>query len=46
MGFRAGKGCHDAITVMIEKNIQKDNDVFLSFIDYEKAFNNVNHRNL
>lgn len=31
---------------MIEKNIQKDNDVFLSFIDCEKAFDNVNHRNL
>lgn len=46
MGFRAGKGCHDAITVLIEKNIQKDNDVFLSFIDCEKAFDNVNHRNL
>ncbi|KAI5728841.1 hypothetical protein M8J77_021978 [Diaphorina citri] len=49
MGFRAGKGCRDALTVMrilLEKNINKDKDVFVAFIDYEKAFDNINHEKL
>uniref|UniRef100_A0A8D8XDM6 Craniofacial development protein 2 n=2 Tax=Cacopsylla melanoneura TaxID=428564 RepID=A0A8D8XDM6_9HEMI len=49
MGFRAGKGCRDALTVMrvvLEKNVDKNNDIFMAFIDYEKAFDNVNHQKL
>lgn len=46
MGFRGGKGCRDAISAMrilLEKNIEKNQDVYMAFIDYEKAFDNVNH---
>ncbi|KAI5742924.1 hypothetical protein M8J77_012730 [Diaphorina citri] len=49
MGFRAGKGCRDAITVMrilLEKNVEKNSDIYAAFIDYEKAFDNVNHQKL
>uniref|UniRef100_A0A8D8PW97 Craniofacial development protein 2 n=2 Tax=Cacopsylla melanoneura TaxID=428564 RepID=A0A8D8PW97_9HEMI len=49
MGFRSGKGCRDALTVMrilLEKNIDKNNDIFMAFIDYEKAFDKVNHEKL
>ncbi|KAI5752717.1 hypothetical protein M8J77_019728 [Diaphorina citri] len=46
MGFRQGKGCRDALTLMrllLEKHVDKNKDVFLTFIDYSKAFDNVNH---
>uniref|UniRef100_A0A8D9A4P5 Craniofacial development protein 2 n=1 Tax=Cacopsylla melanoneura TaxID=428564 RepID=A0A8D9A4P5_9HEMI len=46
MGFRQGKGCRDAITLMrllLEKHIEKGKDIFMTFIDYSKAFDNVNH---
>ncbi|KAI5735070.1 hypothetical protein M8J77_013749 [Diaphorina citri] len=46
MGFRGGKGCRDAISAMrilLEKSVEKDEDIFMTFIDYEKAFDNVNH---
>lgn len=46
MGFRQGKGCRDAISlirILIDKHIEKDKDVFIKFIDYSKAFDNVSH---
>uniref|UniRef100_A0A8D8LZ42 Craniofacial development protein 2 n=3 Tax=Cacopsylla melanoneura TaxID=428564 RepID=A0A8D8LZ42_9HEMI len=49
MGFRKEQGCRDAIStlrILIEKNIDKDKDIHLAFIDYKKAFDNVNHAKL
>lgn len=49
MGFRGGKGCRDAISamrVLLEKKVEKGQDIFLTFIDYEKAFDNVSHEKL
>ncbi|KAL1445907.1 hypothetical protein WDU94_015575 [Cyamophila willieti] len=46
MGFRGGRGCRDgicAMRILLEKSVEKDKDIFMTFIDYEKAFDNVNH---
>ena len=45
-GFRPGKGTRDQIMnlkVVLEKNRERGNDVFLCFIDYSKAFDTVAH---
>uniref|UniRef100_A0A8D8WJF1 Craniofacial development protein 2 n=1 Tax=Cacopsylla melanoneura TaxID=428564 RepID=A0A8D8WJF1_9HEMI len=49
MGFRAGKGCRDGITalrVLLERSVEMRVDVFLAFVDFEKAFDNLKHENL
>ncbi|KAL1446569.1 hypothetical protein WDU94_003622 [Cyamophila willieti] len=49
MGFRAGKGCRDGITalrVMLERSVEMKVDVFLAFVDFEKAFDNLKHESL
>jgi len=49
-GFRAGKGTRDALFVLqlvIEKTIDTANkELYLTFIDYRKAFDMVNHKKL
>ena len=40
-GFRKGKGTRNAIFVLktiMERRIEKQNDLFLCFVDFEKAF--------
>ena len=44
-GFRKGKGTRDAIGVMrmlCERSLELDNDVYICFVDFEKAFDRVN----
>jgi hypothetical protein len=44
-GFRKGVGTRDAIGVlrmMIERSIDFDNEVYVCFVDFEKAFDRVN----
>lgn len=48
-GFLEGKGTANAIFIMrtiLEKMIEKQRNVFLCFIDYEKAFDKVKHEEL
>ena len=49
-GFRAGKVTIDALFVLqlvIEKTIDTaDKELYLTFIDYRKAFDMVNHKKL
>ena len=48
-GFRKGRSCTDAIFVMqqiIEKRKEHNLPLFLLFIDYEKAYDNVNRDKL
>jgi hypothetical protein len=43
-GFRRNKGTRDAILnlrILIEKQIKFNKDIFISFIDREKAFDKV-----
>ena len=45
-GFRKGKGTRDAIFVLrtiIERAIEKQKDLFMCFVDFEKAFDMVRH---
>ena len=45
-GFRPGKGTRDQmmnLKMVLKKNRERDNDVFLCFIDYSKAFDIVAH---
>ena len=45
-GFRKGKGTRNAIFVLrtvIERAIEKQKDLFMCFIDFEKAFDTVKH---
>ena len=45
-GFRKGKGTREGIFNMRtigEKYVEKQKDVYICFIDYEKAFDRVNH---
>ena len=45
-GFRPGKGTRDQVMnlkMVLEKNRERGNDVFLCFIDYSKAFDRVAH---
>ena len=42
-GFRKGCGTREAIGVMrmlCERSIEHDNDVYICFVDFEKAFGN------
>ena len=44
-GFRKGVGTRDAIGVMrmlCERNLEHGNDVYICFVDFEKAFDRVN----
>ena len=44
-GFRKGCGTRDAIGVMrmlVERSLEYDNEVFVCFVDFEKAFDRVN----
>ena len=46
-GFRGGFGTRDAlftIQVLVQRCQDMDKDVFLCFIDYEKAFDRVRHQ--
>ena len=48
-GFVKGKGTRNAIFAMrmlSEKNIEVDRDLYLCFVDYEKAFDKVKHEEL
>jgi hypothetical protein len=43
-GFRKGRGTRDAIAVLrtlCERNLEHDKDIFICFVDYEKAFDRV-----
>ena len=45
-GFRHGRGCRDQIANMrwlMEKTIERQQDLYICFIDYKKAFDNVDH---
>ncbi|KAI5752610.1 hypothetical protein M8J77_018598 [Diaphorina citri] len=46
IGFRRGKGCRDGITglrILLEKAVEMKKDVFLAFVDFQKAFDNIKH---
>ena len=48
-GFRSGRGTRDAVGVMrclSERSIEFNQDLYVCFIDYEKAFDRVNWRKL
>ena len=48
-GFVEGKGTSNAIFILrmiAERTIQKERDLYLCFIDYEKAFDRVKHTHL
>ena len=48
-GFVEGKGTSNAIYILrtlIERSIEVKTDLYLCFIDYTKAFDNVNHQEL
>ena len=49
MGFRKGKGTRDAIfqlRVMAERCIQVKKNIYVCYVDYQKAFDRVNHEKL
>ena len=49
MGFRKGKGTRDAIfqlRMINERCLQMGNKVYMCFVDYQKAFDRVNHDKL
>ena len=44
-GFRKGCGTRDAIGIMrvlCERSLEHGNDVYICFVDFEKAFDTVN----
>lgn len=48
-GFRAGSGCVDQVCVVaedVEETIEKDKEVYMAFVDLEKAYDNVSKENL
>ena len=48
-GFRKGKGTRDAIGLIRtirERYIEKDKDVYVAFVDLEKAFDRVDQKKL
>ena len=48
-GFRRGKGTTNAISnmrMLSERAVEMQKDVYLCFIDYEKAFDTVRHVNM
>ena len=49
MGFRKGRGCTDAIFALrqlSEKVIEHDRELYIVFVDQEKAFDKVNRDKL
>ncbi|KAL0279224.1 UNVERIFIED_CONTAM: hypothetical protein PYX00_000829 [Menopon gallinae] len=49
LGFRGGLGTRDAlfaIQVLVQRCLDMNKDVFLCFIDYEKAFDRVQHEKM
>src|ERR1700733_8676094 len=48
-GFRRGRGTRNAVAslrVLAERSIQHDQDIYICFVDYEKAFDRVDWRKL
>ena len=48
-GFRKGKGTRDAIGalgVMTERSLQHGQNIYVCFVDYEKAFDRVDWKKL
>ena len=48
-GFRAGRGCVDQVFVVrqvVEKAIEKVKEVYMAFVDLEKAYDNVSRKKL
>jgi len=48
-GFRKGRGTRDAIgalRVLAERSLEHDKEVYICFVDYEKAFDRVDWRKL
>lgn len=48
-GFRSGNGTTEGIftlQTLCERAIEMQSEVFISFIDYEKAFDKVQHKNM
>ena len=48
-GFRKGRGTRDAIgalRVLTERSIQHGQDIYICFVDYEKAFDRVDWKKL
>ena len=48
-GFRKGVGTRDAIgslRMIIERSLDHDNDIFICFVDFEKAFDRVNWKRM
>jgi len=49
MGFRKGRGTRDAIfkfRTIAERVIQVDKKLYTCFVDYQKAFDRINHEKL
>jgi len=49
MGFRKGRGSRDAIfqlRTIIEGSVQVNKKVYACFVDYQKAFDRINHEKL
>jgi len=49
MGFRKSRGTRDAILqlrVIAERGIQVNQNLYVCFVDYNKAFDRVNHAKL
>ncbi|XP_047489123.1 uncharacterized protein LOC125039328 [Penaeus chinensis] len=49
LGFRSGRGTRDAIfmlRILAERTIEKQKNLYLSYIDYTKAFDRINHAKL
>lgn len=48
-GFRSGNGITEGIftlQTLCERAIEMQSEVFISFMDYEKAFDKVQHKNM
>ena len=48
-GFRKGRGTRDAVAtlrIIAERSIQHDQDIYICFVDYEKAFDRVDWKKL
>ena len=45
-GFRKGRGTRDQIRLIIEKAKEFQKNIYFSFIDYEKAFDYMDHNKL
>ncbi|KAI5700378.1 hypothetical protein M8J77_008043 [Diaphorina citri] len=46
LGFRRGKGCRDGLSglrIILERSIEMKKDIYLAFIDFQKAFDNIKH---